>query len=37
MTVESRRMKWTRHVAHIVEMTNAYKILGGNLKGRYHF
>jgi hypothetical protein len=30
-------MTWAGHVAHMGEMTNAYKIFVRNLKGRDHF
>jgi hypothetical protein len=29
MVIKSRRMRWTRHVARMEEMRNAYKILIG--------
>jgi hypothetical protein len=32
--LESKKIIWTRHVAHILEMRNAYKILLENPKGR---
>jgi hypothetical protein len=30
-------MRWVRHVASMAEVTNAYRILVGNLKRRGHF
>jgi len=32
--IKSRRMGWVGHVAHIVEMRNAYKILVGKPEGK---
>jgi len=32
--IKSRRMRWTRHVAHMGEMRNAYKILVGKPEGK---
>jgi hypothetical protein len=31
-----RRMKWAGHVAHVVEMRNAYNILVGKPEGEIH-
>jgi hypothetical protein len=35
--VDSRRLKWVRHVARMVEIRNAYIILLEGLKGRYRW
>jgi hypothetical protein len=32
--IESRRMRWTGHVARMVERRNAYRILMGKPEGR---
>jgi hypothetical protein len=32
--IESRRMRWMRHVVHMGEMGNAYKILVGKPEGK---
>jgi hypothetical protein len=36
MVINSRRMRWVEHVALMEEMRNAYIILAGFLKGKYH-
>jgi hypothetical protein len=30
--MKSRRMRWTRHVAKMGEMKNAYRVLLGNMR-----
>jgi hypothetical protein len=32
--IKTRRMRWTGHVEHMVEMRNAYNILVGKSEGR---
>jgi hypothetical protein len=32
--LKSKRMRWVGHVAHIAEMTNAYKTVIGNPEGK---
>jgi hypothetical protein len=32
--IKSRRMRWVGHVAHMMEIRNAYKILVGNPEGK---
>jgi len=34
--VESRRMRWVRHVAHMGEEVNSHRVCWGNLKERDH-
>jgi hypothetical protein len=34
--IKSRRMRWARHVACIVEGTNIYRVLVGKLEGKKH-
>jgi hypothetical protein len=34
MVIKQRRMKWVGHVAHMVEMNNACKILVGKPEGK---
>jgi hypothetical protein len=34
--INSRRMRWVRHVAHMGLMKNAYNVWAENLKGRDH-
>jgi hypothetical protein len=34
MVNKSRKMRWTRHVARMRDMGNAYKFWSENLKGR---
>jgi hypothetical protein len=36
-TIQEREMIWTRHVPHMREMVNMYRILVGKLKGGGHF
>jgi hypothetical protein len=33
---KSKRMRWARHVAHMGEMRNVYRIFIGNMKERNH-
>jgi hypothetical protein len=32
--IKSRRMRWARHIARIVEKTGVYKVLVGKLEGK---
>jgi hypothetical protein len=34
MVIKSRRMRWTRHVARMGKMKNAYNILVGKSEGK---
>jgi hypothetical protein len=34
--IESRKVRWAGHAAHMREKRNAYKILGESQKERYH-
>jgi hypothetical protein len=36
LTIKSRRMRWTGHVARVGEKKNAYKILVGKPEGNEH-
>ena len=34
--IKSRRMRWTRHVAQMGDMSGAYRVLEGDLRDRNH-
>jgi hypothetical protein len=34
--IKSKRMRWAGHVARMGEWRNIYRVLIGNLKGKYH-
>jgi hypothetical protein len=36
LVIESRRMKWVRHVAHMGDRTGANRVLWGDVMERHH-